>query len=315
MDYHYEREIRLNDESEHLGSNEWALEEFDSEGNQVEASQIPWKWSFTFSASEFRLNRGLGFGELSFFDEDDEPGQEPQKLEQSEIIRATLHPGYCDDGKWLEDDTRFSMFGTDREITEFSLLIRKVQEQESEHCSVWGMVGYTSEIDFRDETSPDSIQFELALSAEKFDNVAQAISNKEIDFARLRVNKVSGFYSEWSPSITTNRVKVLTKGSNQEIITSNDCDIVPPKLGEIGKLDLNLVTRCHVNPKQDLTALNISKLFEEETFSQDEVEVPEDITRSLLIRIAENQAEIMKLKNPLWIAVFLLGLLVLGTWI
>lgn len=315
MDYHLEREIRLNNKSEHEGLYKWSLEEFDSDGDKVGSDQIPWNWSFHFSISELRLIQGVEFGELSFFeDEEDEPNKEEQKLEESEAILATLHPGYCTDGKWLENDTRFSMFGTNRTISDFSLRIYKVEKEEDEHCSIWGGVSCTSEIDFRDETSPDSIELQLALSADRFDKLAGLISRKEIDVARMSLSRVSGFYSEWSPSISTSRVKVLARGREQEIIKPDECDIEPPRLGEVEKFDLTLITRCKLNPKQDFTTLNISKLFDKEEVYEEESEEPEDITKTLLVKIALNQAEIIKLKTPLWIAVVLLGLLVLGKW-
>jgi len=318
MDYHLEREIRLKDKTEHESLYSWCLEEIDSEGEKVGSDLIPWKWSFHFTVSELRLNQGFEFGELSFFEEDedeDETDKEKElKLEDSEVISATLHPGICTDGKWLEDDATFSMFGTNRAITEFSLRIYKVESEEKEGCSIWGGVSYTSEIDFRNETSPDSIEIQLALSEARFDKLASLISSKEIDVVRLGLSRVSGLYSEWSPSISTSRVKVLARGSEQEIIKPVGCDIEPPRLSDVGKFNLTLITRCKLNPKQDLTTLNISKLFDEDEFYEEEVEETEDVTKMLLAKIAQNQIEIIKLKTPLWIVAFLLGVLVLSVW-
>jgi hypothetical protein len=318
MDYHLEKQIRLNDKTEHKSLYSWCLEEIDSEGEKAGKDFIPWAWSFHFTASELRLNQGFGFGELSLFGNDEKEQEEnkEQNFEDSEVITAILHAGICTDGKRLEDDTRFSMFGTDRAITNFSLRIYKVENEEKERCQIWGGVSYTSEIDFRNETSPDSIEIHLALSEARFNKLAELISTNRIDSARIGLSRVSGFYSEWSPSISTRMVKVLTSGSEHEIIKSDGCDINPPRLGNIGKFDLTLITRCKLNPKQDFTALNISKAFDDDDFYEEEREVKEaeDLTQLALARIVQNQVEIIKLKTPLWIITFLVGAKILSSW-
>jgi hypothetical protein len=316
MDYHLEKEIRLNDKTEHESLYSWCLQEIGSKGEQVGRDLIPWEWSFHFTASELRLNQGVEFGELSLFD-DEEPEQE-KKFKDTEIITATLHPGICTDGKYLEDDPRFSMFGTDRAITEFTLRIYKIDDKDKESCSMWGGVSYTSEIDFRDETEPDSIEIHLGLSKERFNNVAHLISNKSVDVVRVGLSRVSGFYSDWSPSISTNSVKVLTRGSDHEIKKPDGCDIDPPRLGEVGKFDLTLITRCKLNPKQNLKTLKLSKLFEDDLETYEEevaIEEQEDVTKLLMAQIANNQVEIIKIRKPLWLVVILLAILLLIIWL
>lgn len=318
MDCHLDNKIRLNNKTEHESLYSWCLQEINGEGEQVGRDLIPWKWSFHFTASELRLSQGFEFGELSIFEDDEAEKEEEPKFQDSKMITATLHPGICTDGKWLEDDSRFSMLGTDRAITDFSLRINAVDEGEKEYCSVWGCVSYTSEIDFRDETTPDTIEIYLGLSKERFDRLAGLISNKTVDVMRIGVSRVSGFYSDWSPSISTNSVKVLAHGSDQEIDIPEGCEIKPPNLGNVGKFDLTLITRSKLNPKQNLKALNISKLFEDdhEIYEEEnEIEEPEDVNQLLLAQIARNQAELIKLKTPVWIVAILLGMLVLTIWL
>ena len=310
MDYHLEREIILNNEAEHGGLDEWSLEEFDSEGVKIISNQIPWDWSFRFFISELRLTQGVGF----FEDEEDEVEKKEWKFQGSEAIFANFHPGYCSDGKLLESDTRFSMFGTNRHISAFSLRISKVEKEEDERCRIWGGVSYTSEIDFRNETSPDSIEILLCLSEARFNKLAGLISRKEIDVARLCLSRVSGFYSEESPSIRTSNVKVLAGGREQEVKIPDGCGIEPPRLGKVGEFDLTFISRCKLNPKQDFTTLNVSNTFNEGEAYEAGNQKTENMTEILLGKIAQNQVGIIKLKTPLWIAVFLLGLLVLSRW-
>lgn len=337
MDYHLEKQIRLNDKTKYKNLYSWCLEEIDSEGEKSGKDFIPWAWNFHFTASELRLNQGFGFGfgEFPQFGNDEKDEKEDSKeqnFEDSEGITAILHAGICTDGKRLEDNTMFSMFGTDRAINKFSLQIYKVENEGKERCQIWGGVSNTLEIEFRNETSPDSIEINLGLSEARFNKLAKLISTNRIDSARIGLSRVSGFYSEWSPSISTRMVKVLTRGSGHEIIREDGCDINPPRLGNIGKFNMTLITRCKLNPKQDFTALNISKAFEDDDFYEEESEVKEvedlthqlamarivqkeDLTQLALARIVQNQVEIIKLKTPLWIITFLLGAKILSSWL
>jgi hypothetical protein len=318
MDYDLEKLIRLNNKTEHKSLYSWCLEEVGTDGNKTGNDLVPWEWRIYFTASELRLRQGFEIDELpDLYDTEGESElAQKKKFNNTEAITATLHPGICDDGKWLEGDTRFSMFGTDRVINEFSLNIYMVESEEDERHSIWGGVSYTSEVDYGYETLPDTIGVILALSPARFNKLAQLISKKEIDIARISLSRVSGFYSEWSPSISTKSVKVLVKGDDQQLIKPDGCEIEPPRLGEIGEMDLMLITRCKLNIKQNLATLNISELFNDETPYEEEVLTgeSEDLTNILLVKLAHNQAEIMKLKTPLWIAVFLLGALTLPTW-
>jgi len=319
MDFHLDNEIRLNNKTENESLYSWCLQEINSEGTQVGRDLIPWNWSFHFTASELRLIQGFEFGEESFLDDDEKVSEDENKeFQDTEVITATLHPGICTDGKWLEDDPRFSMLGTDRTITEFSLRISAVDEGEKEYCNVWGCVSYTSEIDFRDETTPDTVQIYLGLSKERFDRLADLFSSKTIDVVRIGVSRVAGFYCDWSPSITTNSVKVLARGSEQEIDVPEGCEIEPPRLGDVEKFDLTLITRGKFNLKQNFNTLNISKIFEDEYEvyeEEEEIVEPEDVNKLLLTQIARNQAELLKLKKPVWFAAIFLGLLLLTMWL
>jgi hypothetical protein len=59
-----------------------------------------------------------------------------------------------------------------------------------------------------------------------------------VDEMALSVKSVAGFYSEWSPSISTHRVKVLTSGSEQKIIMPPGHSFKPPRLGYVGAAEL-----------------------------------------------------------------------------
>ena len=46
-----------------------------------------------------------------------------------------------------------------------------------------------------------------------------------------------------------------------------------------------------------------------------EIDEPEDVNKVLLAKIARNQAELLKLKTPVWVVAILLGMLLLTIWL
>ncbi len=253
MDYHLEREIRLSEESQHT----WSLQEFDKDGSKVGDDRIPWNGLY-FTASELRLISQIKL-ERPHKSNDEE---ENKVIEESEIISAILHPGVCGDGQSLQDDVSYTMFGTDRRIKNFGMYIEKIETEDvNERCTLWGCVRYTMEIDFNYETTDDTVQILIYLSPERFKSLAEIIKMQRADVVQVRLRKVSGFYSAWSPFIKTERVKVLARADNQKIVFPEGCDITPPELGEVGEFSLSITQRNKANPKQDL---NIYKLFEEQ---------------------------------------------------
>lgn len=313
MDHHLEKQIRLKRRAkdERLYSDfhgAWCLEEIDDTGEKTGRDWIPWKWRLYFSVSELCLNQGFSL---------DNEQDKIQGFEESKVITGNLHPGICNDGKYLQDNPWFSMLGTDRRITNFGIRIHAICNNESEYCNIEGFISYTAEIDYHKETEPDYIVINLGLCETKFNQLANLISNKMIDVATINMRRVSGFYSVWRPSNETCSIKVLAPDSNeQKIIMPEGCKVNPPRLGEVGEFGLHLITRCKINPKQNFDVLDISKLFEEEDdFSEEEIQIDEheDINKLLLTAIVQNQLEILKLRVPIWIIAVLLAILVLST--
>jgi hypothetical protein len=95
------------------------------------------------------------------------------------------------------------------------------------------------EIDFLDETTPDVICFYLTLQRDKFERLARAVTDRSIDQALLRVNGVHGFYSDWSPEISTDYIKVLTDDAESHPVENPEgATITPPRLGETNEFEL-----------------------------------------------------------------------------
>jgi hypothetical protein len=179
----------------------------------------------------------------SQFQQEKEATPPPPKITQRQIIRVQLRPG---DSRVEEDhfrETTFSMFGTDRIIKNFQLEIHPIADPaKQESCSASGWISYTIEAadaaDFRKETTDDCVYFLLFVKPETFARYGAKIAHGLVDEMILRVQLVDGFYSEWSPSIFTRKVKVLTTGDQHKVILPPDLSFEPRRLGQIHYAEL-----------------------------------------------------------------------------
>ena len=234
LEFQIDRRVILSAESEHKSLYKWSLQELDTVGKKIGLDQIPWDWALYFTATELALVDDF---EIELDDSNNEIDKKATREKQS--ITAKLSPG--DPRVWGSyRNTVYSMFGTDRAISDFSLAIYPAAEEKQESCRVWGCVSYTAEIDFYDETRPDTILFHLFVSPSTFARYSGKIAASEVDEAVFRVSRVAGFYSEWSPSISTDAIKVLTRDKEHEVKIPGDCEVVPPRLGAVGEAALYL---------------------------------------------------------------------------
>lgn len=240
MDFHLERGLRLNTEPEYKSLYNWAINEIDAQGQQIGLDQIPWDWTLHFTAMSCVLRSSIDIKSQQI---DGTMLARPDVV-QRRVIHVRLRPGRPQDDMDYFRETTFSMFGTDRAIESFALEINPIVDPaEHESCRAWGTVSYTSEIDFREETENDAIVFHLYVNPETFAGYAATIADGSVDEMALSVGSIAGFYSEWSPSISTRNVKVLTKGSEQKIAMPPGNQVEPPRLGDIGTAELYINRR------------------------------------------------------------------------
>ncbi|MCD9493192.1 hypothetical protein GLP30_20640 [Photobacterium phosphoreum] len=299
MKYHFDSKVKLSEESEYKNLYKWFLQEVNDQGAAQDKKFIPYNGYMNFSASELRIERKIDSYLMGFFDDD-----QPQKKEirSTEIISGVLHNGFCRDGKELDGYTCFKMIGTNRKIERISLIIEPIDDGGKEGCKLDGIISYSSD----SFTQDDFLLISFYVKRERFDMLAKAIDNNSISSARISINKVSGFYASWSPDGDASLVKVLTH-EHDEILTHDNCDIEPPRLGFADSFDIFFVTRCPLNFKQDYTPTNVYELFKDE---ETEIEPKKNKTEQLLYQIAASQAQLTSLKKPLWLIVILLSLLV-----
>ena len=75
------------------------------------------------------------------------------------------------------------------------------------------------------------------------------------------ISRVSGFYSNWSPSIFTNFIKVLT--DSHKIEGFDDSFKIPFLIGEVGSFRLTLNTLNSLNVKHNSQKFDFEQAFKE----------------------------------------------------
>lgn len=236
MEYHLDRRIVLSQDSEFKNLYSWFLQESDEDGHKLHPDQIPWAWSLYFTATELTLQDSL-----SVRDEYRRQDSETTFVTKTaQAILAKLQPGHARD-RAMYTRPSYSMFGTDRYVTDFQLAIYPTDEADGQAmCRAWGNVSYTTEVDFRDETIADSLGFQLYVPTATFAEYARKVESGAVDEAILRVGAVQGFYSDWSPSISTSSIKILTDDRDHKVEIPAGCEIDPPRLGRVGETELYL---------------------------------------------------------------------------
>ncbi|WP_439634678.1 hypothetical protein [Glycocaulis sp.] len=301
MEHHLDRRVILSEDSEYKNLYKWSLQELDEEGAKVGRDLVPWVWGLDFTATELVYNDGLTI-EPDYSSDDEEM---PIVTRKRRRIRAKLRPGSPQE--WHRNrHPSYSMFGTDRTITAFELSIEPLAEdEEQDSCRVWGSVSYTMDIDFRDETTDDAVTFHLYVRPETFEHYVRTVLAAEVDAAVLYVKRVAGFYSDWSPAISTDNIKVLTGNEKDHPVELLDgSEIVPPRLGEVGEVSLTLVRK--------LTFEQSAPEADEDDDWQDElVEVPPDKALVAAQRSAKANVQTVALLTSLGIAAWVIAALLL----
>jgi hypothetical protein len=209
MEFHLQHGLRINTEPEYKSLYQWVINEVDGKGKLIGHDLIPWPWTLMFTAMSISVHDG--------FENREDFHEQRHEVESRRVIKAKLYPGREDS----EQQTTFSMFGTSRRIEDFQLEIHPAEKSKRDQsCQAWGCVSYTAEIDFRNETIDDCVVFYLFVSDEIFSQYANQIVSGFVDSITFSVGSVDGFYSEWSPSISTRLVKVLTAAAEHEVAGS-----------------------------------------------------------------------------------------------
>jgi hypothetical protein len=138
------------------------------------------------------------------------------------------------------------------------------------------------------------------------------VRNHPPNVVTLRVGFVHGLYSEWSPSISTNRVKVLTSLKDHQLVIPEGCAIAPPTLGRVGEFDVSFMTMRALDKPTREVELSDDELPEGLV---EKSESPGDeglLLQRAALKLAVLQSQRLKyLSYAAWVVAALLALLVL----
>ena len=287
MDFELNRRIFFSTDIEYKSLYSWCLQELDANGEKIGRDQIPWAWRNRFIATGLRYGVHIN-GQLENSSRIS-PIASPKvktntnnklKISETESINLTL----ASEG----NETTFSMFGTERIIKDINLSIHR---DVDERCIVWGCPSYVTEIDFCDTEEPDTIQFNLFIHPDKFNKIVELIKSNNLSKMLFTVSGVKGFYSEWSPGISTNKIKVLCRDDDHKVETTEKSKIAItqkenlPRLGEVSEFNLTFIQ----NKNKELT---LTKDWDEDEYSVEG-------SNTQINNVDKNLKQIQKLLHPL----------------
>ena len=307
-----ERKIIANYEPEHKPLYDWCLNELDSTDKKIGRDLIPWIWTLYFYAKTLKVFR------LTSINKNYDSNHENDTLtKQNVIIAGTMQSGVCRDDNEITDCARYSMFGTQRVIDTFNFSISQTPDDEEERCTLYAIPSYEIEVDFRRSIEPDSLGFDVHLRKDKFLELVRLVENNLVQSINITVSSVSGFYSNWSPSISTNSIKILS--SYHEILNNNSEKFQPKTVEEVGDFSINFISfrDLDLKPLNSIPPIPISTEQQLENPVKD-LGKPEEIEKQLQTQHNEqlnnhillSKKMISDLKIPLWcifiVLVFLL---------
>ena len=235
LDFDVDLNVSLETETAYQSLYKWCLKETHENGDQVGRDLIPFRWNVFFHSTSFGIQKFISSQDT--FRSDDEE-LEALKFKKKDVIWAKLDSGPYDGDYWSAPS--ISMIGSSRIVKKIILKISCIDDVEKETCHVWGTVAYECEIEFRKQKTEDTIQIELYLENEKFDSLFEIIRKNEIDRLSLRLSDVQGFYSDWSPTIDADSIKVLTNVKDHGLQVDEEWKKRIPTLGKVGEASLTV---------------------------------------------------------------------------
>lgn len=308
MKFNLERPIRFNRDSEHKSLYSWSLHEMSPAGEKLDRDLIPWSWTLRFAATGLRLHRDYRLERSRRVD-----GTVGSEQHTSVALGASLRldSEYSSESRW--SGTKLTMLGTEREVTEISLRVEPLaSEAEVERCKLWGCPSYTTEIDFRDHTFPDMLQLQLSVTPSRFRELSELTTCPHPISLSVLISRVAGFYSDWSPAIGTDKVKILTNEEDHVVADAPSGDGTLSRLGDVGEFTLSLIQHAAVHTpdvtvESDEDASDFDAPSAADVVTTAEVEALQKVLRELAV----TRRTVASIRTPMWIVVVLLGLLLL----
>lgn len=284
--------VVINNHSKFESRYDWSINEVKDYGNKISptptpsrSDYVPYDWHLRFLtknltySSTFKVNKRVD-GVL-----DENTGT----LESTDNERESIFGDMIPDNRG--GSANYSIFGTNRTLDSFDLVIYGVDEGQ-EACECWGSPSYTTNVDWRDETTDDCFQVIVSVSYEKFAELKSSIVNKSLSSLHVCLRGVKGFYSPLTPNADVSDIKILPTQIPVEI--PDDFELEVPKVGPVDEIELT--------PR-----------FIQELCYRDETKYStgEDVQQQTLYEVRSLKNVFGKITTPIWILVGLMGVLVL----
>lgn len=279
---------------------DWAIQEFSGE-KQIGRDQIPYRGWLDATATALAYNRELlARSTREIFEAYESPVPPHSSVVVEETISGNLYPGNMDvDGSWHEAPL-LSMLGTERRLHHLKLrILRCDNDQPEETCVLSGRV---------ESSDPffvgDGVEVNVWLHDDKFEELADLITNKLVDRLVVSLDEPEGFYAYWSPNGEATRLKILCSIREQQFSQSLQQSV--PSLGKVAGFRLLIVSQQSLNPISSHKPVNVDMLID--GYVDQEYDALNTLDAGALSRIKENNALASKLLKPLWVLVLLVGL-------
>jgi hypothetical protein len=303
MKINLDRSVRYCEDSEHKSLYAWSLQETSAVGERLGRDLIPWSWTLRFLASELRVHRSYHLAEHF-----EGAGNRSVEARESSALVAKLRMDRAFSSEFREKGTKLSMIGSDREITDVSLRIEPNKDgNASERCTIWGCPSYTTEIDFRDHTFPDQLQIQVSATPARFRELCGLVSASRALSVNVMISRASGLYSDWSPAIATDSVKILTQEEAHAVAELPGPNSSVPRLGDVGDFELEVIQHLPVYaPQEDRSEVDAEpagEMSQMAVTSAAPLATAVETAQRLLREQEITRKSIASLAVPLWIAV------------
>lgn len=236
LDYELDLDASLVSDIEKPNLYDWCIREFDATGEQVGCDLIPYPWSVVFHATEFDIFRSIYSESKTRIEVSLD--KDPLNFTTQDIISAKLKSG--NEAERYPYPPRFSMIGSSRRINDINLRIERLENTAEEGCNLWATVAYQYEHDFRQRREEDALTVTFYLSSEKFDSLFDLIASKKVERIIVGLRGVNGFYAGWSPSISTDEIKILENPENQRLELLDDWGSRIPMIGKVDQASIRV---------------------------------------------------------------------------
>lgn len=217
----------------------FALREVNAEGGSKNILYFPWRYFVNFAAKTFHIERDISY-ETDIVVQGGLASRTLSKKCDEAIVAGLVPLGYHP-----SFPQEICLFGEEEPIKQFRLFIKEKSSDRSPDNAdrVMAFPGVTiDEIAFQ-EKQEASLVISIFLDPQEYQKMLKCLIHRGIGEAGLRV-KADGFYSEWTPSYVTRKLKVLVDDKKYHLILNETKHNIPvPRLGPVFKFSFKYVSK------------------------------------------------------------------------